>query len=194
MTMEPMKFVELAKDHDSFGRKELTGIYREQDRLVATDGHRLHYVGGLPVVEKGHFLDGRDNEFPNYEVVFLKNPVTVGTIKLSKKTIRDLTALSKVVREKNCATKVTIDRDKNLTFECEYKNETGGGTWVYTTKTCGEIERAWSAKLNLRYVLDAIIVDCDTEILINLDGGPIEFKALVNQQPFHALVMPIRES
>jgi hypothetical protein len=192
--MDSMKYVELAKDDSSYGRANLSAVYREKDRLVATDGHRLHYVGGLPSVEKGHFLDGRDAEFPNYETVFIKEPVSVGTIEITKKAIRDLTALSKVVRERNCATRIVVSPGEAVRFECTYKNETGGGSWVYTTGAAVEITQSWDRLVNLRYFLDAVVAGFETEIVSGPDRShPIEFKTVVYGQPFHAIVMPVRE-
>lgn len=193
--MDTMKFVELAKDDASFGRYNLSAIYREKDRLVATDGHRLHYVEGLPIVEKGHFLDGRDAQFPNYETAFIQKPQTVGKIKLTKKAIRDLTALAKVVRERNCATRIVFKHGEPLTFECSYKNETGRGSWTYTTESIVEFGRDWDRLINLRYFLDAVMPDREACVLSGCERGhPIEFVTDINGQPFHAIVMPIRES
>ena len=53
--MEALEYVEIAKSRDE-GRYNMTGIYRDTERLVATDGHRLHMVDGMPKIDKPHFL------------------------------------------------------------------------------------------------------------------------------------------
>jgi DNA polymerase III sliding clamp (beta) subunit (PCNA family) len=70
--MDTMKYIELAKSKDT-SRLALTKIYRDETHLVATDGHRLHYCNGMPLVEP-HFLDGtKDISFPDWKRILPKD-------------------------------------------------------------------------------------------------------------------------
>lgn len=65
--MDTLKFLELAVSKDKT-RNMLTGIYRDRNHLVATNGHRMHYSNGLPDAEP-HYLDNRsDVTFPEWRL------------------------------------------------------------------------------------------------------------------------------
>jgi DNA polymerase III sliding clamp (beta) subunit (PCNA family) len=90
--METLDYVSLAVSKDA-GRINLTGVYRDKTRLVGTDGHRLHLVDGLPEVEKPHYVDGRDLEFPNYETAFLSDAQMLCEFPVVKEDIKRIKAL-----------------------------------------------------------------------------------------------------
>lgn len=59
-------------------------LYRDKNALVATDGHRLHYIDGLPDATPG-YLSGREGTYPNWQLVIPQDPplfsFTLGDLK-----------------------------------------------------------------------------------------------------------------
>lgn len=159
-TVEPMDFVARAISKDE-GRYNLTGAYRDKDRLVSTDGHRLHMIEGLANQEKGGFVDGRACEFPNYETVLPKNKQTVATITLKKDQLRKLKKLA------DCHSD-----SRNVEFKLEFKRE---GLIVSSVldealdmrvslKLSADVDREVTVGVNLRYFIDAFLEGHETVI------------------------------
>lgn len=87
MKLTTTKWLELAASKDKT-RFNLCESYRDKTRLVATDGHRMHIINGLPEVP-AHFPSGLDAKFPDYKMVIPKD-APIATIEL---TLPDLEAL-----------------------------------------------------------------------------------------------------
>jgi hypothetical protein len=85
--MDTIKYLELAVSKD-VSRYNMEAIYRDINCMVATDGHRLHLVGGLATIDKPHFLNGLDAEFPNYNAVLPANLRDICELKITKSEIK----------------------------------------------------------------------------------------------------------
>ena len=154
--MEALEYVEVAKSRDE-GRYNLTGIYRDTERLVATDGHRLHMVDGMPKIDKPHFLDGRDSQFPSYEIVLLKNPTLVCSVKFDAKDIKRMKAfLSMYDRKINRGVWLSCTHQKGLVIESSTEEK---GWMARITFQCEEsrCDRAFKIGVNLQYVIEALV-------------------------------------
>ena len=153
--MESLEYVEIAKSRDE-GRYNMTGIYRDTERLVATDGHRLHMVEGLPKIEKGHFLDGRDSEFPCYKQVLLKNPTLVCSVKFESKDIKRMKAfLGLYDRKINRGVWLSCTNGR-LVIESSAEEK---GWKASMTFPCEEsrCDRAFKIGVNLQYLIEALV-------------------------------------
>lgn len=63
-----LDYINLACSNDNM-RPNLACAYREKDQLSATDGHMLIVQSGLPHIENGSYLDGRELQFSDINVV-----------------------------------------------------------------------------------------------------------------------------
>ena len=93
MNTEKLAFVSMAVSKDE-SRHNLTGVYRDSEHYVATDGHRLHRANGLPKAAP-HYLDDRDAEFPDYRQVMPKVPRKTGEFTVNGQVIKALRHLVK---------------------------------------------------------------------------------------------------
>lgn len=173
------------------GRYNMTGAYRERDRLIATDGHRLHMVSGLVNQDKGGFVDGRDASFPNYETVLPQKVSQIATIKLTKKQVQYLGKIVKIFRDNTCGCKLTFEPGKGLTIEGTSKAENDSLTFIHSIHDV-EVDRAWTVGLNLRYLVEAIVPDYPMTISAEDPRGPQLVEADFYGSKYTAVVMPIR--
>lgn len=87
--MDTMKYLETAVSKDP-SRYNLCSIFRDADKMVATDGYRLHMVSGLPKIDKPHLLNGTDGQFPDYTQVIPESTQRLVDVKLDKKQLKAL--------------------------------------------------------------------------------------------------------
>lgn len=149
--MDTIKYLELAVSKDA-SRYNMESIYRDINCMVATDGHRLHLVGGLATIDKPHFLNGLDAEFPNYTAVIPSNLREVCELKISKSEINQLKALVKFI--KHCPiVKLTIERHL-LTF-----SHVGNGKTASIGFDVMQESEFTPIGIRLDYFIDALIPD-----------------------------------
>lgn len=157
--MDTLQFVKLAvsKDH---GRYNMTSVYRDTDCFVATDGHRLHRQPA-PKIDKPHFIDGMDAEFPNYKLVLPqagKAPVASCTMQVDKELIKVVQAVVKLasLKDKVChGCKFTLEQ-KRIIVAFEQRGVTASFD-IPLTSSKGEM----TIGLNLSYFLDVLKGACD---------------------------------
>jgi DNA polymerase III sliding clamp (beta) subunit (PCNA family) len=154
--MDTLKYVEIAKSRDE-GRYNLTGIYRDTERLVATDGHRLHMVEGLSKIDKPHFLDGRDSDFPCYETVLLKNPTLVCSVKFEAKDIKRMKAfLSMYDRKISRGVWLSCSHQKGLVIETTEEEKGWSASMRFSCEE-SRCDRAFKIGIDLQYVIEALV-------------------------------------
>lgn len=185
-----IEYVNRAVSQDE-GRYNMTAAYRERDRLIATDGHRLHMVSGLVNQEKGGFVDGRNAEFPCYETVLPKKAETVGTVTFSKKEIAHLNKVVKLFRERNCSSKFEFTKGQALKVTAKDKGEKDSFEIVLTFPNV-EIERDHTVGLNLRYFTEALLANLPMTLSTEGPTGPQVLSLDHYDGKYMAVVMPLR--
>jgi DNA polymerase III sliding clamp (beta) subunit (PCNA family) len=186
-----MKYIELAASKDSY--RPLTQVYRTAcGKLVATDGHRMHWSNGLELIEKGHYVDFKDyGEFPDVNQVIPSGECEEYHVTFDKKDLSKLKTLAKLLKE--------FDRT-DTAFKLEGKD---GALWAKQDgeltlgfKLCElENKAPFEIKLNVNYFIDAI------EMNIKDSGlGIFTFEFRGSRDPFliksslgNALIMPLRD-
>lgn len=199
--METLTYVTLATSKDKT-RHNLTKVYRDSDKLIATDGHRMHWIEGLPHTA-GAYLDGStDCQFPDYSQVMPKGkPVHVFTMFPHVNTKNVLGALLKLVECHDKASKTVELRSSGATMTLAIPNPEDiigsvklSGT-LEENAPCGGIVLG----VNLAYLIDAIapaLKDKSPTSFFTLEFRsefePIKVRCHVAGQDYHAIVMPVR--
>ncbi len=137
--MNNLDFVKLAVSKDC-GRYNMTDIYRDTHELVATDGHRLHLVEGLPESKPG-FLSGMDVEFPDWrQVVPADKDITADiTFHLDSVTTKQLKAMLQFVKSwanRSPIVSLSMDDERRFVFMAQNKHAR-----ITTAIECLEVER-----------------------------------------------------
>jgi DNA polymerase III sliding clamp (beta) subunit (PCNA family) len=198
--VSPLDYVARAVSKDE-SRYNMQSAYRDGKRLVATDGHRLHLVDGLDGDTKG-FLDGDNTyQFPNYETVIPKGPLTVARLAIDDKQIRQLGHLLKTIKEKNAV--VTMESNPNegtITLSREFRPECesleGGFRVVF--RNAGEL-RPFKVGINLRYFIEALLGGIYSEFTIQTEKpdtkettSALVLKYNLGSLSYSAIIMPVR--
>lgn len=189
--MNQLEYVELAKSKDKT-RFNLTSVYRDKDRFVATDGHRMHWFIST-TVDKPHYLSGMEGEFPNYSAVLPKDKplasIEVHSLDLIAKHLKALLALAKASDNMPCVT-LTF-KDNNLTFTHTNRAGVLGVVEHKTIEQSGSFEGSY----RLDYLLDALALGLEKRGPIPVIEFRGETKALVvyyNKREVCGLIMPCR--
>lgn len=185
-----IEYVNRAVSQDE-GRYNMTAAYREKDRLIATDGHRLHMVSGLVNQEKGGFVDGRDAQFPCYETVLPKKAEAIGTVTFSKKEIAQLNKVIKLFRDRHCTCKFEFTRGQALKITAKDKGEKDSFEIVLTFSNV-EIERDHTVGLNLRHFTEALLPNVAMTLSAEGPTGPQVLSLDHYDGKYTAVVMPLR--
>lgn len=173
------------------GRYNMTGAYREYDKLIATDGHRLHIVSGLVNQEKGGFIDGRDAQFPCYEQVLPKKVEAIGTVTFTKKEIAHLNKVVRLFRDRNCGCQLQFKRGEPLRISATDMGEKDSFEIVLTFPNV-EIDRDHTIGLNLRYFVEALIPNLPMTFSSEGDKGPQVLETVQYDGKYMAVVMPLK--
>lgn len=185
-----IEYVNRAVSQDE-GRHNMTAAYREKDRLIATDGHRLHMVSGLVNQDKGGFVDGRDAEFPNYEMALPKRAEAIGTVTFSKKEIAHLSKVVKLFRDRSCTCKFEFAKGQALKITAHDKGEMDSFEIVLTFPNV-EIDRDHTVGLNLRYFTEALLPNVAMTLSAEGSTGPQVLSVDHYEGKYMAVVMPLR--
>lgn len=185
-----IEYVNRAVSQDE-GRYNMTAAYRERDRLIATDGHRLHMVSGLVNQEKGGFVDGRDAQFPCYETVLPKKAETVGTVTFSKKEIALLNKVVKLYRDRNCSCRFEFRKGEPLKLIAKDKGESDCFELTMTFSNV-EIERDHTVGMNLRYFVEALLPSLPMTFSTEGPREPQVLALELYDGKYTAVVMPLR--
>lgn len=182
--MDTIKYLELATSKDS-GRYNLNSIYRDKTCMVATDGHRLHLVGGLAEIEKPHHLSGIDADYPDYQMVLPKDTSEVCSLKIDKKQLKQLKALANLIG-RTPIVRMTIANHK---LRLEYTSA-GVGGWL--TLEVQDQEATFNPiGIRLDYLIDAIMADQRITIKQSTSGHSPIMLSYDLYQTF-ALIMPCK--
>lgn len=117
--MNTQKWVELAVCTDD-SRFNMTSCYRDINKLVATDGHRLHIVSNLPDVTPATYLGDKNAVFPSYSQVIQlhKNSCTLHLDGDSYKLIKQfLTSIVKLSKRTQCVNLTLSSTNALITHE-----------------------------------------------------------------------------
>lgn len=173
-------------------RYNLTGAYREGEWPVSTDGHRLHYVSGLPVVKKGMFIDGRDATFPDWHQVIPKTSGVKCSLVATVKSLRRLEALCKLIDDKQKGVKFRIEKGAVII-------EAWGEGWQCNGSFGLEVEGVQDVAvrgLNLSYLIDALSPEVRRKVVAEIEfrdiDQVIEIRRVIDNAQVTALVMPMR--
>lgn len=182
--MDPIKYLELAVSKDDT-RYNMTSIYRDTDCMVATDGFRLHLVGGLSKIDKPHLLNGSDAQFPDYTQVVPQSTQLLAEIRLDKKQLKRLREYV-AFTGKQVVSRFSID-DKGLFLStCE------GNITASILLEAREYHHSLSVTgLKAAQLCDAIIPDT----LMHVHTGTKEHSPLVIESMIYntkAIIMPCR--
>lgn len=195
-TVSPFDYVSTAVSTDE-GRYNMTAAYRERDRLIATDGHRLHMVSGLAMQSEGSFVDGRSGQFPNYEAVIPKKPFDIATVTFNKKQIAQLNKVVKLFTDRNCGTRLTFSGNTLTIGAVADKSESQGAWSIVLTFDCEGVDSLkatqWSVGLNLRYFVEALIPNVPMTLSSEDTRGPQLLKATLHGSEYMAIIMPLRD-
>ncbi len=196
-----MKYVELAICKDKT-RVNLTGIYRGKNHFVATDGHRMHLSNGLADAEP-HYIDGRDMEFPNVDIVMPKASAYVGiatfehSYKVGNEILKKLKALlpiAKIYDKHGLIARIILRDDCSVTVRvignhAEFIAAYSIPEFIYKGKDM-------EVGINLQYLIDAISYISDTGCKIHFTGelSPIVIQDYKDscEGRLKAIVMPQR--
>lgn len=189
-----MKYIELATSKDAH-RPNLQSVYRDIDCLVATDGHRLHWINGQEKIEKGFFLNGKDlGEFPEWKAIIpTKTPLSETTIRFSVEDVKRIKAALKLglVSSSECCGIFTIS-DNVLTIEIK-QHALDVRLSIGTNVTHSGQPAKFN--LNLGYFLDAIELPFKESraAMFNIKVGEKGQAIVIETKLGNALVMPMRD-
>lgn len=193
--MNTLDFVNLAVSKDDT-RYNLCSAYRDTNKLVGTDGHRLHWVNSLPDATPS-FVDGRNEQFPDYSRVMpTGSPSYSFQFKAEKgdeKRLKALLALAKAC-DSRCPSISLYVRDSRIVFHLVDKTYNTTATVELFGECKGDTSLIVGA--NFSYVLDAITPALKGlgKVSIEPHGKhePIKITSELPGQVYHAIVMPIR--
>lgn len=192
--MEKLKYIQLAVSKDKT-RFNLTSPYRDTDKIVATCGHRLHWVDAPKQESKGYLDPSIDAEFPDYTQVMPKGePTGMITASLDKKDYLALKAMRDIAKlDGHFCSAVLLLGNGQVSIE------------VASVAVCKMLlvgaacDRDDSVRIgvNLSYFLDAIspvFSGKEGQVTIKLDGelGPMLFETKTLDGTYHAVIMPLR--
>lgn len=196
--MNALKYCEIACSKDE-RRYNLTSVYRDVDCFVATDGDRLHLVSGQPKIDKGHYINGLDAEFPEYHQVLPKQStefivgLIIGDKKHGKRLIDKIKAFNKLI---------SLDSGDKITA-CWLIAEGNKLILEYDTLRLelDELENFKNATfklgLNLKFFADALSLDYDymkREVHLEYYGDLALFlvKSTISGYDSTAVITPMR--
>lgn len=189
--MDTIEFCKLAVASKTWNRPVLESVYRDVDKFVATDGHRLHWCNSQPHIEKPYLLSGQDYEYPDYKQAFPRNLNPVAKFTLSKKEIRslklfcDLLASFNDKRDQPIGGKITMGLT-SISFRSDRCD-----AYHLELKFHANVFMECGISLNLRYFYEAVSMWADQPISLQFDNpnAPIQLDGPEN---CHALIMPMR--
>ena len=184
-----MDYIKLAVSKDK-SRESLMYIYRDKDRLIATDGHRMHWKDST-LIDTPHYIDGYDGTFPEYlQVIPTKAPSYKVHLSLDRdqlnqlKKIRDLIKLT----DKNCSVVFLFETSKISLIINQ------SGLRLYFDFTVTSITESVKLKLgfNLNYFIDAVEIPSKANKPLELELRGEFDPMLINSDIGTALVSPCR--
>lgn len=200
--MENLDFVKLATSSDK-SRYNLTGVYRDTDKYVATDGHRMHISNGLPEAEP-HYTDDTSTrfpgaQFPDYKQVIPDSPIIASTLVFAsyagykelkpfmgrfKKLVTLLKAYAKqpIVELSVTKGKAHIIARTRSGFEC---------TLLLPCEVRGE-ETLKPIGINVIYFFDALRIIESEALEIRIQSDPLSIIEFKGAESKSAWVMPCR--
>lgn len=198
--ISPLDYVSRAVSKDET-RFNMQSAYRDGQRLIATDGHRLHLVEGLEGNQQG-FIDGTDSEPPPYDSVIPKKATTIARLAITDKQIRQLGLLVKTIKERTPVvilesnpSEGTVTLTRSFVPDCE---SVEGGFHVVFRGV--EELKPFKVGINLRYFVEALIGGRSPEFTIETETPDAEATtsalvlrySLVGSCSYSAIVMPVR--
>lgn len=193
-----LDYVTIAASKDKT-RPSLNGVYRDTAEFVATDGCRLHWSNGLPVIEKGSYLDGRTSEFPAWRQVLPTGTAKAAReIVLSQENLKALKAMLPFVKHIDpswLAVNLNFQADKLEISLADCSNS--NASKMSHEITIGENTSTFSVRLNLSYFIDAIEMPIKNGAH-GLAGFGVQFFSdtqplLLDSNMGHAVIMPLKK-
>lgn len=194
-TENSMKFVELAVSKDQT-RYNLCGMYRDKKHLVGTDGHRIHFANGLPEIETGHYLNGIDAQFPDWNQVLPKvEPVSVFILKLDKDVINFLSGV-KVMDKDTKAQRISLELADGGLLRFHYSGQLGVMSAFYSHTVFEVSGPTFEVGFNVHYLLDVLAFNLKHNRYLPIvkciyygEGHPVLFETIDGT----AGIMPLRK-
>ena len=184
-----MDYIKLAVSKDK-SRESLMYIYRDKDRLIATDGHRMHWKDST-LINTPHYIGGYNGTFPEYlQAIPTKAPSYKVHFSLDRdqlnqlKKIRDLIKLT----DKYCSVMFGFETSKISLIVDRPELR------LYFDFTVTSITESVKLKLgfNLTYFIDAVEIPSKANKPLELELRG-EFDLLIINSDFGtALIMPCK--
>lgn len=196
-----LDFCSVATCETGEGRLNLETPWRQDTRLAASDGRRLHYVTGLAATDVVHYIDGRDCQPPPIDQVIGELPDVRLTLHVNPSLVRKLKVLCNL-REAPKQKKYTASSALVAILSAQKgrvtlrSSNTAPVRWSLDLDSQG-LRSGFSdgiiCALNLGYLVDTMIPNTPCEIRCSKLGDPIYItydRAIYRD--YHALIMPIR--
>lgn len=189
--MDTLEFVRLARSTDKT-RTYLQEVYRDTNHLVACDGYRAHYSHKMEHEPKPHYLDDRDEQFPQWTNIIPTTPETEIEFFLTKDILNILKGLHQIAK-----TLQPVYQDIILKIEEDqmyFQIDTDDAKCSYQIRLNKKYQPL-SIKLNAKFVLDVLISFSKVSMKIPIQITVWdELKPILLSHAFlgNALIMPIR--
>jgi len=202
-----LEYIKLATSKDKT-RFNFNQVYRDLNKIVATDGHRMHWINGQEEIAKGFYLDGQDHgPFPDYSQVFPKaDPASLLSVVLTTDFVKKAKAMLKLIQcytgkeapiRLNCFHEVVENKPTMTVFELAFTDSKNLAKFSIQHKTSEDALTgpAFTTMLNLSYLIDAIELPIKDNYIsaINLKYYERMQPVLIETRLGNALIMPMKD-
>lgn len=191
-----LDYISLAVSKDS-ARYNMSAPWVQYGKLIATDGHRLHWHNCLANDEQAKGLTGESLEHqPDVRAVIPDlSKYQSAIIGVKHDAIKQVEALAKYITtlDKHCAVDLAVTDSGYLRLNYGQGALAAGYlvTEIAVSGNLGEV------RLNLNYLLDALtLVErrySECTVYTETDTSPIQITRLIDGKECNALIMPIKK-
>lgn len=193
--MDTQSFIKLAISREET-RSNLCEIYRDETEIVATDGHRLHWINGLPEVQP-HFLSGLDAEYPDWKQVLPKQgPEAACQLWGQALDYAQLKAFHTLVKAFDKKVQVVKAENTSRGLKLSAEHDNMKAEIILPNTEVEGIPVDFVVGFNLSYLLDALKPLDRSNIMVTIcfHGvlAPIRLDYTGDFEHCHAIIMPMR--
>lgn len=186
----------LTEKRPSLRNEALKFPFRDRTALVATDGHRLHLVSGLPEATPA-ILGVTESTYPEYHLALPKTVSPILSFTIDRYTLKGLKALLKAMEalsiRENRVRLIYNDAEKDLMLHSDHDSFSfrfGITNHLSTAGGYSSPERV-IAIVNLKYLLDGFIEGVEQHLSVTTEGH-VQLTASILDREFTALVCGLR--
>lgn len=182
------KYIELALSKD-IGRGALEYAYRDKDKLVGCDGHRLHMICGLPQVKESYLVScgSYDGQYPQYELALPDKERFISNIIVEKRDMKRIKGLSEFIGVEENPVAALHTEGNMLHITHINPAESVQARLVIELENTPRIPMERMG-VDLRYFYQALIQDAEME-LYQAEGRGIVLKCQLPSINSYALIM-----